>query len=578
MPALFAIFPLVVVFVLLVGWRWPAKWTMPVGYVLTVALALGLWRVSAARVAAASAEGLLIAGMLLYIIWGALLLLYVLKHSGAVSAIRNGFRRISPDARVQAIIVAWTFGSFIEGAAGFGTPAAVAGPLLVILGFPPMAAVVAALTIQSTPVSFGCVGTPILIGVNTGLENQPPVLAFIERHAEVFAAVDAATNYDHLLHLVAARVAIVHGIIGTLIPLVMVCLLTRFFGRNRSWREGLGVWKFALFAGLAFTVPYTLLGVFLGPKFPSLLGGLIALGLTVAVARRGWLQPKTIWTFPPESAWQPDWRGNLPVKTNTTCRQDEPAPPVPLPLAWLPYGLVGALLVAQQLIPQLKDLINRAGLEYVLLAGDVPSTTIRAKLNILALPGTTFLLAALVCVPLHRIGPRRFGRAVAESGWALRGAAVAIVFAVPMVRVFIQSNVNTAELGILAQTLGSMPEEMARAAAALSGSAWPAVAAVIGALGAFIAGSNTISNMTFALFQFRVAEQIGLAELAPLMVVALQAVGGAAGNMICIHNVVAASATVGLAGQEGALIRKTLIPTAYYLVAAGLIGCAVLCC
>lgn len=577
MPALIAIFPLLVVFVLLVGWRWPAKYTMPVGYLLTVALALGLWRVSLPRVAAASAEGLAIAGTLLYIIWGALLLLYVLKHSGAVSAIRNGFRRISPDARVQAIIVAWTFGSFIEGAAGFGTPAAVAGPLLVILGFPPMAAVVAALTIQSTPVSFGCVGTPILIGVNTGLQDQPPVLAFIQRQAQVFAAANPAANYDHLLHLVAARVAVVHGLIGTLIPLVMVCLLTRFFGSNRSWREGLGVWPFALFAGFAFTVPYTLLGVWLGPKFPSLLGGLIALGLTVAVARRGWLQPKKVWTFPPESAWQPDWRGNLPVGTNAVVGQEEP-PPVALALAWLPYGLVGALLVAQQLVPQLRDLIRRAAFEYVLLAGDAPSTTIRAKLNILALPGTTFLLAALICLPLHRMGLRRFARAIGESGRALRGAAVAIVFAVPMVRVFIQSNVNLAELGLLARPLGSMPEELAKAAAALTGTAWPAVSAVIGALGAFIAGSNTISNMTFALFQFRVAEQIGLGGTGPLMVVALQAVGGAAGNMICIHNVVAASATVGLAGQEGALIRKTLIPTAYYLAAAGLIGCVVLGC
>jgi len=572
----------VVVFILLVGWRWPARSTMPVGYVLTVVLALWLWRVSALRVAAASAEGLVIAGMLLYIVWGALLLLYVLKHSGAVSAIRNGFRSISPDARVQAIIVAWTFGSFIEGAAGFGTPAAVAGPLLVILGFPPMAAVVAALTIQSTPVSFGCVGTPILIGVNTGLQDQPAVTAFIQRHPEMFAAADQAANYDHLLHLVAARVAVVHGIIGTLIPLVMVCLLTRFFGRNRSWREGLAVWKFALFAGFAFTVPYTLLGVFLGPKFPSLLGGLIALGLTVTVARRGWLQPKQVWTFPPESAWLPDWRGSAAAEHRLAGEEDgcegHVKRRVPLWLAWLPYALVAGLLVAQQLVPQLKDLIARAEFKHVLLAGDDASSTIRAKLNILALPGTTFLLAALACVPLHRMGLKRFGLALGESARALRGAAVAIVFAVPMVRVFLQSNVNAAELGLLGAQLGSMPEELAKAAAALAGSAWPAVSAVIGAIGAFIAGSNTISNMTFSLFQFRVAEQIGLPEAGPLMVVALQAVGGAAGNMICIHNVVAASATVGLSGQEGALIRKTLIPTAYYLAAAGLIGCLVLCC
>jgi lactate permease len=121
--------------------------------------------------------------------------------------------------------------------------------------------------------------------------------------------------------------------------------------------------------------------------------------------------------------------------------------------------------------------------------------------------------------------------------------------------------------------LESMPRELAGAVAYLAGDAWPACSAVIGAMGAFVAGSNTISNMTFSLFQFDVAQQLGLS---PLFVVALQAVGGAAGNMICVHNVVAASATVGLLGREGALIRKTLIPTAYYLLAAAAIGCVYL--
>ena len=117
-----------------------------------------------------------------------------------------------------------------------------------------------------------------------------------------------------------------------------------------------------------------------------------------------------------------------------------------------------------------------------------------------------------------------------------------------------------------------MPSELATTVANLTGMAWPSISAVIGAMGAFVAGSNTISNMTFSLFQFEVATQL---HLAPLWMVALQAVGGAAGNMICVHNVVTASATVGLYGKEGALIRKTLIPTAYYLIAAGAIGCFV---
>lgn len=561
MDALVAIAPLGVVFLLLVFWRWPAKKTMPVAFVLTAILASLYWQVPAVRIAAATLEGLVIAGTLLYIVWGALLLLFVLKHSGAVEAIRNGFRDISPDRRIQAIIVAWTFGAFIEGAAGFGTPAAVAGPLLVILGFPPMAAVVCALTIQSTPVSFGAVGTPILVGVNKGLEDQPLVTEFIGQHAAVFPAGVGPESYDQMLHMIAARVAVVHGIIGTLIPLFVVCLLTRFFGVSRSWREGLAVWKFALFAGFAFTLPYVLFGVFLGPEFPSLLGGLLALALTVTAAKAGWFQPREVWDFPPESAWDPDWRSSFPPSAD-----DEKPRPISLWMAWIPYLLVGVLLVAARLVVPLRDAIASAKFDWIILDTGASETTIRQSVKILALPGTTFLIASLACLPLHRMSFRRFGAAWSESTRATWGAAVAIVFAVPAVRIFIQSNVNAAGLG-------SMPRELAEAVAHLAGDAWPACSAGIGAMGAFVAGSNTISNMTFSLFQFDVAQQLALA---PMFVVALQAVGGAAGNMICVHNVVAASATVGLLGREGALIRKTLIPTAYYLLAAAAIASAYL--
>jgi len=562
MSALVAVTPLLIVLLLLVFLRWPAKWTMPVAFVLTAALAYTYWRVEPVRIAAASIQGLVIAANLLYIVWGALLLLFVLKHSGAVAAIRDGFRNISPDRRIQAIIVAWTFGSFIEGAAGFGTPAAVAGPLLVILGFPPMAAVVAALTIQSTPVSFGACGTPILVGVNRGLRGQPAVIDFIAQRPDVFAEPTAAENYHQLLMMIGTRVAVVHGIIGVLIPLFVVCLITRFFGANRSWREGLAAWKFALFAGFAFTVPYVLMGYFLGPEFPSLLGGLVALALTVTAAKLGLFQPKETWDFPPEQSWEPEWLSHFPDEDD-----EEHRPVISLWAAWMPYVLVGALLVLSRLQPSVAGLVERVKIE----VPDLLSTGISVSTQPLKLPGTIFLLVSVSCLPLHRMKLESFGAAVLESGRALRGAAVALIFAVPMVRIFILSDVNG-----YAPDLKSMPTELAKAVADNVGTAWPAFSAVIGAMGAFVAGSNTISNMTFSLFQFDVGMRIGLGPLAPLFVVALQAVGGAAGNMICVHNIVAASATVGLYGQEGALIRKTLIPTAYYLLAAGVIGCVVL--
>jgi hypothetical protein len=136
-----------------------------------------------------------------------------------------------------------------------------------------------------------------------------------------------------------------------------------------------------------------------------------------------------------------------------------------------------------------------------------------------------------------------------------------MLIAVPLVRIFINSGTafSTGELA-------SMPLTLAEGAATAVGSAWPLVAPLVGALGAFAAGSNTISNIMFSQFQFATADGIGVATVP---VVAVQAVGGAAGNMLTVHNVVAAAATVGLVGREGDLMRKVAIPCTYYLLAGG---------
>jgi len=131
-----------------------------------------------------------------------------------------------------------------------------------------------------------------------------------------------------------------------------------------------------------------------------------------------------------------------------------------------------------------------------------------------------------------------------------------------MVRIYINSGAN-------AIGLSSMPVTMARWVAENVGRVWPLFAPSIGALGAFIAGSNTISNLMFSLFQKSVAESL---LISGSLVVALQAVGAAAGNMVAIHNVVAASATVGLLGQEGTTLRKTILPTIYYVTVVGILG------
>jgi lactate permease len=542
---LLALAPLLVVGVLLVGFRWPAKWAMPVGYAIVVVIALTVWGIEPVVVAAASVEGLIIAGGLLYIVFGALLLLATLTASGAIRTIRGAFTRISPDRRVQAIIIGWLFGSFIEGASGFGTPAAVAAPLLLALGFPAMAAVMVGLIIQSTPVSFGAVGTPVLVGLFGGLTGSPAVEAHI---------ASLGLGMSDYLAYVAVRVAVLHAAAGTLIPLFLVCMLTGFFGANRSFAEGLAVWKFALFSALAMTVPYLTVAVVLGPEFPSLMGGLIGLAVVVFAAQRGFLLPDRAWDFGPRAGWEKEWMGNVDPADELAADRPEMA----IGRAWTPYLLVAVVLVLSR-IPHLplQGILSGISLSWRNIFG----TPITGSIQPFYLPGFLFLVVVLATYAIHRMSVSQIAESWRVAGSQIAGAGVALLFALPLVRVFINSGPNFNASG-----LQSMPITLAEGAASLAGASWPFFAPWIGALGAFIAGSNTVSNLTFSLFQFATAQNIGAT---PAVVVAAQAVGGAAGNMITIHNVVAAAATVGLLGQEGALLRKTVIPMTYYCLLTG---------
>lgn len=548
--ALIAIAPILLAAVLLVGFRMPAKWAMPIVYVTAVALAWGVWRVDARHIGASTVQGLFITFDILAIIFGAILLLKTLERSGGVAAIRRSFHGISDDRRVQVVIIAWLFGSFIEGAAGFGAPAAVAAPLMVALGFPVTAAVMIGMMIQSTAVTFGAVGTPILIGVWDGLASPELTMRLTA----------AGISYDHYVRTIAAYAVCLHGFTGTLMPTLMVMMLTRFFGHSKSWTEGLTILPFAIFGGLAFTVPYTLTGVLLGPEFPSLLGAAVGLAVVTFAAQRGFLVPRDTWDFPQADTWPSEWRAaKSPTRGAEADRRIHPA------LAWAPYAVVALLLV----LTRLRELpLGSWAREVEISWPRIFSTEIGASTTPFYLPATMLLLAAAVTWLLHRMNARQIIAAIGDSSRVLLGAGFVLLFTVPMVRVYINSGVNSyATDG--GGTLPSMPIAMAAWVAQNAGGIWPLVAPSIGALGAFIAGSNTVSNLMFSLFQHSVALELNISGV---MVVALQAVGAAAGNMIAIHNVVAASAAVGLLGQEGSILRKTIIPTLYYLTVVGCLG------
>ncbi|MCA0971845.1 L-lactate permease [Halobacillus litoralis] len=535
-----ALMRVLAVLILLVMLRLPAVKAMPISLIVVGVLSVMVWKVPLIRVVAASIEGLMIAVSILWIVFGAILLLNTLKHSGALETIRFGFSHISSDRRVQVIIIAWLFGSFIEGAAGFGTPAAIAAPLLVTLGFPALAAVSLALIADSSSVSFGAVGTPLIVGVDQGLRQGADIAAPVQQGLQG----QAMTEY---IQGVAQSAVMMDLFIGTWIPLILVIMLTKLFGENRSIKEGLEVWRFALFAGLSFTVPAFLVATLFGPEFPSIIGGLVGLAIVVPAARKGFLLPDQAWDFP--KIEEEEGTGEVVAMVER----------MPLHKAWVPYILVALMLVITRLeILPFKQWLQSVKVQW----DDILGTGISTSFEPLYLPGSLFFVAMILTILYHRMNRKEVKRTITTSASSMLGSVVALGAAVPMVRIFINSGVNEADLL-------SMPMELAVLVSEAVGGAWPLVAPVIGALGSFISGSATFSNMMFSLFQFSAADQIGLSGQS---VISLQVLGSNAGNMVCILNVVAAASVVNLVGREGEIIRITMVPMLFYVVSAGLIG------
>jgi len=542
--ALLAFIPIAVIFILMVGFRWGATRAMPVAFFTALFLALFVWKTPGNWILASTVNGIGIAIQILLIVFGALAVLFTLRESGAIAAINVGFHKISPDRRIQAIIIAWFFGSFIEGSAGFGTPAALAAPLLLSLGFPALAAVMVSLIANSTSVSFGAVGTPTLIGVGQST-NTPEIIQQI---------TEAGIQYNDFLYQVGLWTALQHAIPAIFVPLILVAMMTRFFGKNKSVKDGLAIWPFAIYAGLAFVIPYVLVAWLLGPEFPSLLGGLIGLGIVLLTTRRGFLVPKEPWDFPERSSWEKNWSGSISMETT------EAKTKISLLMAWMPYILIALLLV----LTRVRSLPFGGWIKSIMTVSysELFGTQISNTFNILYIPGVIpFILVAIICIPMYRMNITQVSLAWKETFKRIKGPTIALLFAVPMVRIMMQSG-NGSEFT-------SMPLAMAEAMTNIFKGAWPLVDSFVGALGSFMAGSNTVSNMLFSVFQYSIAEQLGLSKI---IIVALTNIGGAIGNMICVHNIIAATATVGLVGAEGILIRRNLIPMSIYGITVGIIG------
>lgn len=523
--ALLAAIPLVLAFLLMVLFNTSASKSVGASFLLTVVLVLAVWKVDALSTAAYTVYGLLKAVDLLLIVAGAIFLQNTLKRVGLMDTIRSGFQTISPDPRIQAIIIGYLFGAFIEGSAGFGTPAALAAPLLVGLGFPAVPACVVALISNSTPVPFAAAGTPTLTTISN-IADQLTV-----------SGVDTALFTQDVTH----KVCIYLGVGGLVVPLLLVAVLVLCFGeKEQRLRRIVEMIPFSLLAALSFLVPYYLLGTYLGPEFASIIGSIFGMFLTVLAARFRVLTPKHRWRF---------------QNQGTSLATDLGTPPTTgqFLLAWCPYFAIALLLFVTRVDAfGLKGLLQQLSLPiHNILGVDGLNLDFQWAYN----PGIfPFGVVALVTALMRKLPRQATAQVAKDTGRQMANLTIALIAGVAMVQLMTHSGEN-------GSGLSSMLSQISQLMVDLVGSAFPYMSPVIGIFGAFVSGSCTVSSTLFGPLQYETAQLLGLSTST---IVALQLTGGALGNMICINNVVAVTSTTNAPGSEGKIIRTNLLPCLIY--------------
>jgi lactate permease len=505
----------------------PSYVALPITALLVYLIKLVYFSADPNLINATIINGLLTAWVPIFIIWGAILLFKTMERTGAMDTVHAWLNGITTNPVGQLMIIGWAFAFLIEGASGFGTPAAIAAPILVGMGFKPLPVACLTLVMNSVPVTFGAVGTPTWFGM--GQLNLPP---------------------EQILHI-GVESAILHGAAALVIPVIALSFVV-------SWKEiGRNI-GFVYASILSCVIPYILLAL-VNYEFPSLVGGMIGLILSVLMAERGIGL----------SAAEPN-AANLAEPAPGTEKKRDSLAKASFPI----WGTIAILVLTR--IPQLglKGLLNTAEPAYDVALGTLGEIRVSAALvltlsnifgadstwsfNTLYIPAfIPFFLVSAISLILFKAKPSVIKAIWLETVHRMTKPILALLGALVMVKLI---------------TVGgekAMTITIGQAFARLFEGSWQFFASYLGALGAFFSGSNTVSNLTFAGIQQSIAKTLGLDAS---RILALQSVGGAMGNMVCINNIVAVCSILGLVKKEGFILKKTVLPMLLYGIIVGIFG------
>jgi len=540
MYAILAALPIIVAIVMMFGFKKKSGISLLASWFTSIVLAIAVWNLNITHAGALTVFGFLSAINVILIVFSAIFLLNSLIELKFIETIGNGFNGITQDRRIQIIIIAYLFGAFVEGAAGFGTPGALAAPLLVALGVPVFFAALSSLMANYSPVLFGAVGIPPV----TGFNSIRPALADMGHSPEMIEQIFFNLN---------TMAAFTNIFVGSFVPFLIIASIVARDGRKQGLKNAVNILPLSLFAGLLFTIPVYIIS-HVGPEIPSLLSSLIALPVFIFVVKKGFLVPKEVYRFQDDPVKQAKEIKNTGISLFT---------------AWSPYVIIAALLAVSR-IPwfPIRDWLNHPSVT-IAIPNFMGLTNINFSLPILNNPGLfPFIPVALIFLLARKTSVSTLSKITNKTINQLKNAVIALCFGVALVQVMRFTNqsilmagfaegLNVAQISLRPEFMSAMTTEIAQALANVFGGAYPIAGPLIGALGAFVSGSHTVSNVMFYGLQLETAQFLGM----PIVLILIgQTSGASIGNMIAINNAVAISATTGAHGSEGKLIAAAALP------------------
>lgn len=492
-----------------------------IGLIVAIAVALFVFEMPAQTVAATtlygSAYGLFPIG---WIVLNLIFLYQLTVNKGLFTLIRMHLSTIAPDPRIQVILIAFAFGAFFEGAAGFGTPVAITAAILIQLGFRPLAACGLSLIANTAPVAFGALGTPII-------------------------ALAAVTDID-ILKLSA--------MVGRQLPLFSFIVPFWVIWAMAGFRGMMGVWPAALTAGLSFAITQFVVSNYHGPWLVDIFASIVSI-VSIIVLLKFW-QPKTIWQLP--NADDVIQTGIDPVGVSTKDMVRAWTPWVILTLFIFAWGVptvkksLNAISAPEYEVSYLHNLVKRSPPIAPLETVDKPAKTEEAifKLNWISATGSGILVASLIAGFAIGYSLREMLKIYLETIWKVRFSLITI----------------SAMLGLGYVTKYSGADATLGLALAKTGVLYPFFGTMLGWLGVALTGSDTASNVLFGSLQTITAKQT---DVSPILMAAANSSGGVMGKMVDAQSIVVASTATNWYGHEGQILRYVFF---HSLALAALVG------